>query len=123
MNHNKEIFKKLLRVIPNLRNIDSYTKLTSSGFMDLHVDVLNKNQNQWRIAIAHNYKSGGDMIPDPDMEITVNFDDETVKAETYQDSYVFRTADNVESQKELNEFLMMWLGNLIDQGHKVDKSS
>ena len=54
------------------------------------------------------------------MEITVNFDEETVKAETYHDSYVFRTAGNDEIQKELDDFLVMWLGNLIEQGHRVD---
>jgi hypothetical protein len=41
--------------------------------MDLHVDILHKNGNVWRIALAHNYKAGGDVIPDPDMEVIVDF--------------------------------------------------
>ena len=87
--------------------------------MDLHVDILNKKGNVWRIALAHNYKSGGDVIPDPDMEDTVDFVRETAQAETYQDTYVFREACDERSRKELNEFLVMWLGNLIDQGHTI----
>ena len=119
MDHTKEIYTRLLRVIPNLRNIGTYAKLSASGFMDLHVDILNKNGNVWRISLAHNYKAGGDVIPDPDMEVTVDFDNETAQAETYQDTYLYREANDERSKKELNEFLVLWLGNLIEQGHKI----
>ena len=118
MDHNKQIYARLLHVIPNLRNIGTYAKQSAPGFMDLHVDILHKNGNVWRIAMAHNYKSGGDVIPDPDMEVTVNFAAETAHAETYQDTYVYREVNDERSREELNEFLLMWLGNLIDQGHK-----
>jgi uncharacterized protein YqiB (DUF1249 family) len=64
------------------------------------------------------------VIPDPDMEITVDFDNITAQAETYQDTYVYREANDERSRKELNEFLLVWLGNLIEQRHRmVDSSS
>jgi uncharacterized protein YqiB (DUF1249 family) len=119
MDHTKQIYTRLLQVIPNLRNIGTYAKLSASGFMDLHVDILHKNGNVWRISLAHNYKSGGDVIPDPDMEVAVDFNNETAQAETYQDTYVYRMADDERSRKELNEFLVLWLGNLIEQGHRI----
>jgi uncharacterized protein YqiB (DUF1249 family) len=119
MDHTKEIYTRLLQVIPNLRIIGSYAKLSAPGFMDLHVDVLLKNGNVWRIALAHNYRAGGDVIPDPDMEVTVDFAAETAQAETYQDTYLYREANDERSEKELNEFLVLWLGNMIDQGHKM----
>jgi hypothetical protein len=122
MDHTKEIYTRLLHVIPNLRNIGSYVRLSAPGFMDLHVDILNKNGNVWRIALAHNYKSGGDVIPDLDMEVTVDFAAETAQAETYQDTYVYREANDKCSRKELNDFLLMWLGNMIGQGHKSENS-
>jgi len=124
MDHTKDIYIRLLQVIPNLRNIGTYAKLSASGFMDLHVDILNKNGSVWRIALAHNYNSGGDVIPDPDMEVTVDFAAETAQAETYQDTYVYREANDERSKKELKEFLVLWLANLIEQGHKsVDSPS
>ena len=124
MDHTKEIYTRLLYVIPNLRNIGAYAKLSAPGFMDLHVDILHKNGNVWRISLAHNYKAGGDVIPDPDMEVTVDFENETAQAETYQDTYMFRQANDERSKKNLNEFLVLWLGNLIEQGHKsVDSPS
>ena len=116
MDPTKQIYTRLLHVIPNLRNIGTYAKLAAPGFMDLHVDILQKSGNVWRIALAHNYKSGGDVIPDPDMEVIVDFARETARAETYQDTYVYREATDERSRKELNEFLLMWLGNLIEQG-------
>lgn len=57
--------------------------------MDLHIDTLNKKANVWRISLAHNYKSAGDVIADPDMEVTGDFAAETAQAETYQDTYVY----------------------------------
>jgi uncharacterized protein YqiB (DUF1249 family) len=123
MDHAQEIYDRLLHVIPNLRNIGSYAKLSAPGFMDLHIDILNKNGNVWRIALAHNYKSGGDIIPDPDMEVTVDFATETAQAETYQDTYVYREANDERSRKQLNEFLILWLNNLIEQGHKIVDST
>ena len=82
MDHTRELYTRLLQVIPNLRSIGSYAKLSAPGFMDLHVDILHKKGNVWRIALAHNYRSGGDVIPDPDMEVIVDFDNETAQAET-----------------------------------------
>ena len=123
MDHTKEIYTRLLQVIPNLRNIGTYAKLSATGFMDLHVDILHKNENVWRIALAHNYKAGGDVIPDPDMEVMVDFAAETAQAEAYQDTYVYRVADDEKLRKELNQFLLQWLGNLIEQGHKKENSS
>jgi len=123
MDHTRQIYTRLLQLIPNLRNIGTYAKLSASGFMDLHVDILNKNGNVWRIALAHNYKASGDVVPDPDMEVTVDFTAETAQAETYQDTYLYREANEEKSRKELNEFLFMWLGNLTEQGHKMENSS
>ena len=119
MDHTKEIYTRLLQLIPNLRNIGTYAKLSAPGFMDLHVDILQKSGNVWRIALAHNYKAGGDVIPDPDMEVMVDCAAEIAHAETYQDTYVYREANDEQSEKEMNEFLVLWLGNLIEQGHKI----
>jgi hypothetical protein len=60
-----------------------------------------------RIAIAHNYTENGDVIPDPDMEVLVDFRDQTVNAKTYQNLYVYSVVeeDDNKLQEELNEFL------------------
>ena len=115
------LFNQLLRVIPDLRTIDEYVKLKADGFMDLHVDILYQKGDTARIAIAHNYIQNGDTISDPDMELLVDFKNQTVEAKTFQNIYAYSEVEDGDDalQDELNEFLKMWLNNLIEQGHKA----
>ena len=59
------------------------------------------------------------------MVITIDTKTETVEALSYQDTYIYREVypeggqTDVRAKKELNEFLLQWLTNLIDQGHKL----
>ena len=127
MNTQKEIYKRLIRVIPNLYSIKESGKSEVSGFMYFNLDILQRYGDEMRIAISHYYKhQSGDMIPDPDMEILVNRKTETVEALTYQDIYSYQEvyaengACNESLQHSLNEFLLMWLNNLHEQGHKIE---
>jgi len=115
------LFNQLLRVIPNLRTINEYVKLNAEGFIDFHVDILYRKGDTARIAIAHNYIQNGDTISDPDMELLVDFKNQTVEANTFQNIYAYSEVEegNDALQDELNEFLEMWLNNLIEQGHKA----
>jgi len=89
--------------------------------MDLHVDILYWEGDTARIAIAHNYIQNGAVIPDPDMELLVDFKKQTVEAKTFQNIYAYSAVEdgNDALQDELNQFLAMWLNNLIEQGHKA----
>ena len=115
------LFNQLLRVIPNLRTVNEYVKLKADGFMDLHVDILYRKGDTARIAIAHNYIQNGDTISDPDMELLVDFKNQTVEAKTFQNIYAYSEVEdgNDALQDELNQFLEMWLNNLIEQGHRA----
>ena len=127
MNTQKEIYKRLVRVIPNLYSIKESGKSEAPGFMDCNLDILQRKGDVLRIAISHYYKHpSGDMIADPDMEVMVNRKTETAEALTYQDSYGYQEvysedgSCNESLQKSLNEFLLMWLSNLYEQGHKIE---
>ena len=50
--------------------------------MDLHLAILYRANDTARIAIAHNYIQNGDVIPDPDMELIVDFQHQTVNAKS-----------------------------------------
>ncbi len=91
------LFNQLLRVIPNIRTVNEYVKLKADGFMDLHVDILYRKGDIVKIAIAHNYTQNGDVIPDPDMELLVDFKNQTVEAKTFQNIYAY---SEVEDGKE-----------------------
>ena len=113
------MYRKLITVLPNLRAVQSHSKLTADGYMDLHLDILSRANDTARIAIAQNYIHNGDIIPDPDMELVVDFKNRTVNAKTYQNLYVYSVVveDDKKLQRELNEFLEMRLDNLIEQRH------
>ena len=127
MKAQNEIYKRLIRVIPNLYSIKESGKSETPGFMDFNLDILQRNGNVLRIAISHYYKHpSGDMIADPDMEVMVNRKSETAEALTYQDTYGYQEvysedgSCNESLQHSLNEFLLMWLNNLFEQGHKIE---
>ena len=126
MNTQKEIYKRLIRVIPKLYSIKESGKSEVSGFMDFNLDILQRKGDVLRIAISHYYKHpSGDMIADPDMEVLVNRKTETAQALTYQDTYGYQEvyaedgSCNQALQHSLNEFLLIWLNNLYEQGHKI----
>ena len=124
------IYKKLYRLIPTLDSIEAGDAITlkANGFMDLHVDVLERGTKDWApytiIAMAHCYSQRGDRIPDPDMEVAIYPKLCMAEALTYQDSFghqrVYPDENHVRPQlkKELNSFLNQWLKNLLKQGHQ-----
>lgn len=95
--------------------------------MDLSLDVLSRNDNKIVIALSHYYKHPcGDMIADPDMEVAIYPKQQIAEALSYQDSYIYRTVysqDRMQvdanAKKDLNDFLYIWLTNLIEQGHCI----
>jgi len=128
------IYSRLEKLIPDLTKLrpGDARKSESPGFMDLNLDVLSKDAEQMRIALAHNYIQEGDVIADPDMEIRVYLLPDWKKAEalTYQDTYGYREVYreeggqilvNVKAKAELNSFLKQWLKNALDQGHRLAK--
>jgi uncharacterized protein YqiB (DUF1249 family) len=93
--------------------------------MDLGVDILEKNKDNWIIALSHYYLDprSSDMIPDPDMQLRVFPEEKRVEVLTYQDLYRY---DQVYIQEgvfkaglklRLDSFLSFWLDNLLEQGH------
>lgn len=130
------IFNKLQKVVPDLQDHlekgYTYGKSTfgkDSGLMDLNLDVLEKDdKGRYVIALSHLYNQNGDATSDPDMQMRIDFEMETVEALTFQDAFGFhqvykeedgRTLVNSRQKKEQNKFLSGWLSNLIKQGHQI----
>lgn len=120
------IYRKLLKVVPDLLTIEESGKSVVDGFMDLNLDILHRRPDRLIIALSHYYKQNGDMIADPDMELAVYPLQEKAEALAYQDIWGYRrvygdddaTVD-VKAKRELNGFLNQWLTNLIQQGHEI----
>ena len=120
INMNTSIYKSIYKKLDKLGILDVKTTkiMKSKGFMDLHIDRLNKN----RYSLTHYYEQNRDLVPDPDMEIRVSHKDKMAEALTYQDSLSYKEVYpeeggvNIALRKSLNKFLDIWLSNLIKQG-------
>lgn len=115
-------FNQLYDIAPGIiENRYTYLKLRSPGFMDLVVENLWNN----RVSLSHYYEQNGDLMSDPDMELIVDVENETVTATTYRqdnlmvyhEAYNDRTLINPALEMELNGFLEDWLKNIKAQGH------
>lgn len=110
-----------------------YLKLTAKPYMDLHVDILSRTETSFVLSMAHNYQQNGDAVPDPDMEIEIDLENKTAEALTFQNSLIYSVVYDFDIhgvkirvrpavKKSLNSFLEMWTKNIIEQGHKIDKT-
>lgn len=97
---------------------EGYLKLKVSGYDDLTIERLNWNE----ISFTHYYLQNGDLVPDPDMQIEIDFEKHSADAVTFQNSLIFQTVHlsggeiNLKLQKDLNLHLLYWLKNLKAQG-------
>lgn len=127
-------FKRLLQVAPNLQEQVTNSPFASgksrvSGYMDFNLEVIYKDRTGYYLALSHNYKQNGDLVPDPDMRILVDFKNQTVEALSFQNSlYYTEVYDDIYDRKMVrpnekrsqNAFLEQWLLNLIEQGHQIE---
>ena len=103
-------------------------KLKSDGFMDLNLDRLYDDGDDFTISMAHNYIQNGDVMADPDMEIRIIPSMKMAEALSFrqdggipinQSVYTEINGQKMVSprlKKELNTFLSGWLLNLKKQG-------
>lgn len=119
MNTEKQIYKLLedIGIIDAVKN-SSYAKFVSDyGLMDLSVDKLADNI----IALSHYYTSNGDLVPDPDMEVEIDFKNKKARALSFQNAYMYQEAINEKIQQELNDFLIQWLSNIKASNYQLQE--
>lgn len=128
----EKIYKNLIKLIPleSLKENGAYTKLESTGYMDLNIDLLRQGHPEGKhddciiISMAHNFIQNGDVMADPDMEIAIYPKMGMAEALTYQLSslgvyqvvYPKPGLVDLRNKKELNKFLDTWLVTLKKQG-------
>jgi uncharacterized protein YqiB (DUF1249 family) len=119
------IYQKLLCIAPNLMDIKECAKSKSSGYLDLSCEILESGRDYRRISLSHYWEHPfGDLIPDPDMEVSIFFDWELAETTSYRDVFTYENAYPVDGEppdfpvhNRINEVLEQWLQSLADQGH------
>lgn len=97
-----------------------YLKYASKGMLDLNVEKIYDD----RIAMSHYYEQNGDLMADPDIEISVDKDNKLLIPKTYQLDTLGIYQDEVSNPKlgnELNGFLTTWIGNIKDQHYQLSE--
>ncbi|MEI8388282.1 MAG: DUF1249 domain-containing protein [bacterium] len=130
LNKFENLYEKLNEII-NLpefikHNAGYNLKLKNSGYMDLSVELLEKNTEFIFLSLTHYGKLNGDLMADPDMTVRINPKNKTAEALTYQNDYISVYHEvypevnkiNLLYKKQLNDFLHTWLCNLKNQGFK-----
>src|SRR6185436_20105004 len=78
-------YRKLLQLIPHLADLQvgHYLRFEAGkAFMPLSVDTLDREGTRLCIALSHHFEQNGDLVADPDMELRVDLEDQTVEALT-----------------------------------------
>ena len=113
---NYELFEKIAS--PLLTNSAYYMKYGTPNYMDLNIEIIGDD----RLAMAHNYILNGDVMADPDVELTVDKKNRMLYPQTYQQDslqYFERVDGDSTRARELNHFMHEWLTNVVDQKYKV----
>lgn len=120
-------FQRLLTLVPEIQALQpgGYLRLEANGCMALSIDGIDREGQRLRFSMAHNFEQNGDLVPDPDMELSADFEARTLEALTFQDQRryheVYPAPGKVrpDLKRSLNSFLSTWLSNLLQQGHRL----
>ncbi len=88
--------------------------------LDLNIEKIYDD----RIAMSHYYEQNGDLMADPDIEISVDKDNKLLIPKTYQLDTLGIYQDETSNPKlgdELNGFLTTWISNIKDQHYHLNE--
>ncbi len=87
----KQIYRKIHDLIPNLQNLEPYTKFDfkQKGFPDVHLVMLEPFNDDINFILTRFKNEGRQLIADPSIEIAVNPIKKTANVLTYKDTHYF----------------------------------
>lgn len=97
-----------------------YLKYASKGMLDLNIEKIYDD----RIAMSHYYEQNGDLMADPDIEISVDKENKLLIPKAYQLDTLGIYQDEISNPKlgdELNKFLPTWIQNIKDQQYRLSE--
>lgn len=118
-------FRRLQTLCEDLNDLPANAKSEVRGYMALCIDRLDDDNEHTRIALAHYFKQNGDLVPAPDMEIVIHKQAGLAEAVTFQNSMIYDEGYEEDGERisagwpGMQDFLAMWLKNLIEQGHRI----
>lgn len=126
---NYDFFKPYFKAV---EAADGYKHFTAEGFMDLVIEDLGFRDDLGNkvFSISHYGEQNGDLMADPDMEVSFDEKNERIIPRTFRNDYiglfqeVFCIIDGQKCYRgrllvDLDTFLWQWSKNLEMQGFKA----
>ena len=135
LRHATTNYKALHPFIAGMDDENNYRKFTSGEYMPLVIEWIYCNDYKGRpiFSLAHYGEQNGDLMRDPEMTISIDFEAGTIEPMTWRNDYLGRLDEvykrNAAGQllysqrlrTSLDEFLWMWLTNIKEQGFDPKK--
>lgn len=120
-------FLRLLRVVPELAQIDGCFRSSVAGDCDLHVDILERSRHTVTLRLTYLFETDEGLRADPDMTVRAYLDGRLAEAMSHCQTHrhaalrrLFRRHGlELDARWERNVVLNKWLDYLADQGHLV----
>ncbi len=120
-------YLRLLRLVPDLDQIDGCLRSQVAGDCDLHVDIVERCRYTVTLSLTYRFESEGGVIADPDILVRVYLDGqqaEAMRIGEHQKHAALRAlvrmhGDELGLRWRRNVILNKWLEYLSDQGHII----
>ena len=132
--HDTTNYKALKPFFEAVDKAGGHAHFTAPGYMDLVIEKLWYSDIYVNpvYSVAHYGEQNGDLMRDPDMELSVDDSEKRIMPLTWRNDYVGRfdqvfikrNGKNLFSQRlltDLDHFLWMWGKNIIEQGFRPDQ--
>jgi hypothetical protein len=128
--HGTTNFKALIPFIEKVDSNDGYGKFHAKGYMDLTIENIGYEDHEGHpvYSICHYGEMNGDLMRDPEITFSVDFENKSVLPLSFQNDYMGYYRENFVWKNgkvtgfyphrlhECDDFLWMWGKNLKDQG-------
>ncbi|GAB4268119.1 MAG: hypothetical protein Kow0065_18570 [Methylomicrobium sp.] len=114
-------YRKLLRLIPNLRNLDNCTVGKAERKPDLQLEIIERSAHTLTVKLSHRFHQFSSELWAPEVEIRIYLDAELAEvlrdhvrtdvARVYRDPG--KTKEILNYKWRLNYFLMKWLDHCL----------
>lgn len=121
-------YLRLLRIVPDLDQIDGCFRSRVAGDCDLYVDIIERCRYTITLALTYRFESDEGVVLDPDMRVRAYLDGHlaeamSVGAENHRHAELRRLLrahkEELDVRWKRNIVLNKWLDYLSEQGHLV----
>lgn len=120
-------FLRLLRLIPNVANLDGCFRSRVAGECDLFVEVIETSRYTVTLSLTYRLATNEGLFVDPDMTVRAYLDGQQTEVLAIGEQQrhealqrlVFEHREEVDRRWRCNIILNKWLEYLSDQGHLI----